>query len=201
MLSTAGLGYLAIDDPVLYDWLNNFSGAYNALQQAVGVDTAAASQASGSNLLSSPAAPVSLTINASGGVYQATIKSGSGVLPGAQYFLEASTDTKFSESATTVYALGNSLVMSLNLGAGPYYFRCRAKYSASGYSNYTYYGSASSPTSADAGTAVKGVSLYTGTADPTSATPGNNGDVYISSSDKTVWWMVSGTWTAIGTLA
>lgn len=145
MLTTTPLGYLAIDDPVLYDWLNSLTGAFNQLQQQVGVDAAPAAQTQAGQALPVPTAPASLALSAARGTFDITIGASRGAAPGIQYFLEVASDPAFP-SSTVTYALGSTLGFSLNLGDVTRYFRARAKYPSSDYSPYTYLGTAANPT-------------------------------------------------------
>ncbi len=151
VLSTANLGYLAIDEPVLYDWLNSLTGAFNALQKQVGVDAAPSAQTVASRALSAPKPPASLFVSGQSGVFNIRIGASAGAAPGIQYFLEVSTDSGFTAATTTVYPVGNTLGLALSLGSGSFYFRTRAKYPCSDYSPYTYAGTADSPTPFEAG--------------------------------------------------
>lgn len=168
MLSTAGLGYLAIDDPLLYDWLNSLTGAFNVLQTQVGVDAAPSAQTAASHALAAPNRPASLVVNGQGGVFNIRIGASKGAAPGIQYFLEISTNSVFSATTTDVYPVGNTLSLSLSLGDGSYFFRARAKYPSSDYSPYTYSGTAANPipvkgesiTSPIGGAAVKIADYY-----------------------------------------
>lgn len=150
MLNLAGLSYLTIDDPVLYDWLDGLVGAFNQLQQQVGVDTAAAPQTAANQALPAPGAPASIAVSAARGAFNITIGASPGAAPGIQYFLEIASDAGFS-SSTSVYALGTTLGFSLNLGNVTRYFRARAKYPSSTYSSYIYLGTAANPTAVSGG--------------------------------------------------
>jgi hypothetical protein len=152
MLDTASLGYLAIDNPVLYDWLVSLAGSFNQLQQQVGVDTAPAPQTSAAQALSAPQPPASLAVTAARGVFSIAIGASRGAAPSVQYFLESSSDATFP-STTVAYALGSTLSLSLNLGNAARYFRARAKYPSSNYSPYTYFGTAANPTAVAGGLA------------------------------------------------
>lgn len=150
MLTTTPLGYLAIDDPVLYDWLNSLTGAFNQLQQQVGVDATPAAQTPAGQALPVPAAPASLAVSAARGTFNITIGASKGAAPGIQYFLDVASDPSFPASTVT-YALGTTLGFSLNLGDMTRYFRARAKYASSDYSPYTYLGTAANPTAVAGG--------------------------------------------------
>ena len=152
MLDTAGLGYLAIDDPVLYDWLNTLASSFNQLQQQVGVDMAPSPQTSATQAVAAPAAPVSLAVTAARGVFNVTVGASRGAAPSVQYFLEAASDPSFP-SSTVVYPLGSTQSLSVNLGNVTCYFRARAKYPSSNYSSYSYFGSAANPTAVAGGLA------------------------------------------------
>jgi uncharacterized membrane protein YgcG len=144
MLSLANLSYLTIDDPVLYDWLDGLVGAFNQLQQQVGVDAAPAAQTAANQALPAPNAPASIAVSAARGTFNVTIGTSAGAAPGIQYFLEIASDPAFPAS-TAVYALGTTLGFSLNLGNVTRYFRARAKYPSSDYSSYIYLGTAANP--------------------------------------------------------
>jgi hypothetical protein len=144
MLSLANLSYLTIDDPVLYDWLDGLVGAFNQLQQQVGVDAVPAAQTAANQALPAPNAPASIAVSAARGTFNVTIGTSAGAAPGIQYFLEIASDPAFPAS-TAVYALGTTLGFSLNLGNVTRYFRARAKYPSSDYSSYIYLGTAANP--------------------------------------------------------
>jgi hypothetical protein len=150
MLNVASLSYLTIDDPVLYDWLSGLVNAFNQLQQQIGVDAAPAPQAPTGQTMPAPAAPASLTANASRGIFNIGLGSSPGAAPGIQYFIEVASDPSFP-SSTLVYPVGTTLVLSLNLGNVTRYFRARAKYPSSAYSPYAYLGTAANPTAVDGG--------------------------------------------------
>ncbi|HVB35390.1 MAG TPA: hypothetical protein VNJ52_13600 [Patescibacteria group bacterium] len=152
MLDTASLGYLAIDDPVLYDWLGSLTASFNQLQQQVGVDTAPAPQTSAAQALPAPAPPASLAATAARGTFNVTVAPSRGAAPSVQYFLESASDPTFP-SSTVVYPLGQALSLSLNLGDATRYFRARAKYPSSNYSPYAYLGTAANPTAVSGGLA------------------------------------------------
>jgi hypothetical protein len=153
VLTTANLGHLAIDDPVLYDWLNSMAGAFNQLQQQVGVDSVPAAQTANGKALPAPTAPISIGVSAARGTFNVTIRASRGAAPGIQYFLEVASDPTFP-SSTTVYPLGTTLGFSINLGSVTRYFRARAKYPSSDYSPYTYLGTAANPTAVSGGLAT-----------------------------------------------
>src|SRR5579884_2077069 len=152
MLTTAPLAYLAIDDPALYEWLSGLVGAFNQLQQQVGIDGAPAAQA-GSQALPAPNAPASIAVSAARGTFNVTLGPSPGAAAGIQYFLEMASEPQFPAS-TSVYALGGTLGFSLNLGDVTRYFRARAKYPSSGYSPYVYLGTAANPTAVRGGQAT-----------------------------------------------
>jgi hypothetical protein len=153
MLNLANLSYLTIDDPVLYDWLDGLVGAFNQLQQQVGIDTAPAAQTAANQALPAPRAPASIAVSAARGTFNITIGNSPGAAPGVQYFLEIASDPTFP-SSTGVYALGTTLGCSLNLGDVTRYFRARAKYPSSDYSSYIYLGTAANPTAVSGGQAT-----------------------------------------------
>jgi hypothetical protein len=153
MLSLANLSYLTIDDPVLYDWLDGLVGAFNQLQQQVGVDAAPAAQTTPGQALPAPNVPASIAVSAARGTFNVTIGPSGGAAPGIQYFLEIAGDPTFPAS-TIVYALGTTLGFSLNLGNVTRYFRARAKYPSSDYSSYIYLGTAANPTPVSGGQAT-----------------------------------------------
>ncbi len=153
MLTTASLGYLAINDPVLYDWLNSLTGAFNQLQQQMGVDSAPAAQTAAGQALPAPAAPASIDVKAARGAFTVAIGASPGAAPGVQYFVEVASDPAFPAS-TVVYALGATLGFTLNLGNVTRYFRARAKYASSDYSPYVYLGTAANPTAVSGGLAT-----------------------------------------------
>lgn len=153
MLTTASLGYLSIDDPVLYDWLNSMVGAFNQLQQQVGVDSAPAAQTATGQALPAPAAPASIAVKAARGTFNITIGASRGAAPGIQYFLEVASDPTFP-SSTVVCPLGTTLGFSIDLGNVMRYFRARAKYPSSDYSPFTYLGTAAHPTAVSGGLAT-----------------------------------------------
>jgi hypothetical protein len=148
MLDITTLGHLAIDDPVLYDWLGAIAGAFNRLQQQVGID------AQGPASLPTPNPPGSVRVTSSLGTFNIALGASPGAAPGVQYFLEVSTDPNFSAAATTVYPLGSTLSLSLTLGNVVRYFRARCKYPSSSFSNYVYAGTAANPTAASGGHVV-----------------------------------------------
>ncbi len=153
MLNLASLGYLTIDDPVLYDWLGGLVTAFNQLQQQIGVDAAPAPQATTGQTIPAPAAPASLVANAARGTFNIALGSSPGAAPGIQYFVEVASDPSFP-SSTMVYPIGTTLTLSLNLGNVTRYFRARAKYPSSAYSPYTYIGTAANPTAVTGGLAT-----------------------------------------------
>ncbi len=153
MLNLASLNYLTIDDPVLYDWLSGLVTAFNQLQQQIGVDAAPAPQVTTGQTIPTPSAPASLAANAARGIFNITLGSSPGAAPGIQYFIEVASDPSFS-SSTVVYPVGTTLALSLNLGNVTRYFRARAKYPSSGFSPYTYLGTAANPTAVAGGLAT-----------------------------------------------
>lgn len=158
MLSTSQLAYLSIDDPVLYEWLQGLVGSFNQLQKQVGVDVSPASQANQQQAIPAPGQPASLTVSASGGVFQITIGASPNAAAGAQYFLDVSTVPTFDAGKTQTFTFGNTLGLALALGSGSFYFRARTRYANSGYSPYTYYGTAANPT-AVVGSAGSGIQI------------------------------------------
>lgn len=150
MLDVSPLGYLAVDDPVLYDWLSKFAGTFNALQKQVGVDAAASPQANPGQAVAPPASPASLSVTGLNGHFTFVIGPSKGAAAGAIYIVEQSSDKAFPSGSTTSYQTGNTLAGSIGLGSVTRYWRVRAKYPSSDYSPYTYFGTAANPTAVTA---------------------------------------------------
>jgi len=144
-------------DPYTYEAFVAVVNAINALSIQVGVDAAPAAQSAQAprTVLPAPPAPGSLAVSAARGTFNVTIGPSAGGTPAAQYFLEIADNTGFTNNpgstSNVVYPLGGNLQLSINLGNVTRYFRARAKYPQSAYSNYVYYGTAANPTAVSGG--------------------------------------------------
>lgn len=145
MLSTTALGPLAIEQPAVYDALMRLLGVLEQLQQQLGVVAARAPA------LPPPAPPAGLQVSAARGVFAVRLLPSPGAAAGIQYFLEVSATPEFTAETTTVYPLGNSTAVTLNLGNQTRYFRARARYPSSEWSPYCWLGTAAAPTPVSGG--------------------------------------------------
>jgi len=137
--------------PYLYESLNRIVGALNSLAARVGVDASPAAQAPAGMSLPAPDAPASIAVSGANGAFSITLGGSPGAASAALYFLEVASGDDFGAGDTTVYPLGTSLVANLALGDVTSYFRARAKYPDSDYSNYVIFGG-STPAGISGGT-------------------------------------------------
>jgi len=140
MLTIPQLAQTREISPYLYESLTKIVGALNSLAARVGVDAAPAAQAPSGASLPAPAAPGSISVSGANGTFSIALAASLGATSAALYFLESSTAPDFGASDTTVYPLGGALATNLALGNVTAYFRARAKYSDSGYSDYVVFG-------------------------------------------------------------
>jgi hypothetical protein len=147
MLTLPGLDRLAIEQPAVYDALLRLLGAFNQLQQQLGVAVGRAAS------LPPPAPPAALEVTAARGVFAVRLEPSPGAGAGIEYFLEVSSTPAFDPATTVVYPLGGATAVTLNLGNQTRYFRARARYPSSDWSAYTWLGTAAAPVAVSGGVA------------------------------------------------
>ena len=140
MLTIPQLAQTREISPYLYESLTRIVGALNSLAARIGVDAAPAAQAPTGASLPPPAAPASINATGANGAFNITIGASPNATSAALYSLEVATDPAFGVSDTQTYQLGTTLTANLALGDVTAYFRARAKYPDSGYSNYAIFG-------------------------------------------------------------
>lgn len=94
----------------------------------------------------SPPTSATLVVTASSGLFTSTIVPNAGAQVAVAYYLEVASSAAFTPDVTTVYTVGSTNQLQLNLGNVTRYFRARAKYPNSTYSDYFYFGTAGNPT-------------------------------------------------------
>ncbi len=147
MLTLPGLDRLAIEQPAVYDALLRLVGAFNQLQQQLGVAV------SRTTSLPAPAPPAGIEVTAARGVFAVRLEPAPGAGAGIEYFLEVSSTPAFDPATTVVYPLGGATAVTLNLGNQTRYFRARARYPSSDWSAYTWLGTAATPVAVSGGVA------------------------------------------------
>src|SRR5579884_309774 len=89
MLTLPGLDRLAIEQPAVYDALLRLVGAFNQLQQQLGVAV------SRTTSLPAPAPPAGIEVTAARGVFAVRLEPSPGAGAGIEYFLEVSSTPAF----------------------------------------------------------------------------------------------------------
>jgi hypothetical protein len=143
MLQIPQLKNVEQSDPYLYEALKRIVGAINSLGARLKVDPLPSAQTPPGQTMSPPPAPAAVAVTPSQGAFGVLVSAPPAVDGPAEYFLEASANPSFGNP--TVYPLGSALAASIPLGNVLRYWRVRAKYPESGYSPYTYLGTAANP--------------------------------------------------------
>ena len=147
MLKIGQLAQIKGESPFVYEALLQLVNAVNALGRATGVDP--------SGTIPAPAPIGSLSVTASGGIFDLAITDNSSVHRGIFYFAESDTTPAFTRPY--VYFLGSSRSFRVMLGNQTLYWRAYSQYLGSAPSAPVTFGAP--PTAVAGGGSVAGPAL------------------------------------------